>query len=164
MLNIPWSYTHFDIESIWIELIVVETENWKHCNKIIFKCVNSIVGPIFNIFKYVNRTATIHKQYINSAATVLLQCQLSPGLKQNAWSEGKKKEKKKRKKWKNAALNSAENAESKRAHRKLVKYQVIIFPKVWVPNKYVNMVLAQIGYLNLYAFHFFFFLVMFCLR
>ena len=23
-------------------------ENWKHCNKIIFKCVNSIVWPIFN--------------------------------------------------------------------------------------------------------------------
>ena len=22
--------------------------NWKHCNEIIFKCVNSIVGPIFN--------------------------------------------------------------------------------------------------------------------
>ena len=25
-----------------------ETENWKHCNKIIFKCINSTVGPIFN--------------------------------------------------------------------------------------------------------------------
>ena len=25
-----------------------ETENWKHCNKIIFKCVNSAVEPIFN--------------------------------------------------------------------------------------------------------------------
>ena len=25
-----------------------ETENWKHCSKIIFKCINSIVGPIFN--------------------------------------------------------------------------------------------------------------------
>ena len=41
--------------SVWIELIVAEnlklkTENWKHCSKIIFKCVNSIVDPIFNIF------------------------------------------------------------------------------------------------------------------
>ena len=26
----------------------VETENWKHCSKIIFKCMNSTVGPIFN--------------------------------------------------------------------------------------------------------------------
>ena len=25
-----------------------ETENWKYCSKIIFKCVNSVVGPIFN--------------------------------------------------------------------------------------------------------------------
>ena len=25
-----------------------ETENWKHCSKIIFKCVNSTVRPIFN--------------------------------------------------------------------------------------------------------------------
>ena len=25
-----------------------ETENWKHCNKIIFKCVNNAVEPIFN--------------------------------------------------------------------------------------------------------------------
>ena len=35
---------------VWIELIFVETENWnwKYCSKIIFKCVNSIVRPIFN--------------------------------------------------------------------------------------------------------------------
>ena len=26
----------------------VETENWKYCSKIIFKCVNSAMGPIFN--------------------------------------------------------------------------------------------------------------------
>ena len=25
-----------------------KTENWKYCSKIIFKCVNSIVGSIFN--------------------------------------------------------------------------------------------------------------------
>ena len=39
-----------DKGSVWIELIFAETENWnwKHCNKIIFKYVNSIVGPIFN--------------------------------------------------------------------------------------------------------------------
>ena len=29
--------------SVWIQLIFVEIENWKHCNKIIFKYVNSIV-------------------------------------------------------------------------------------------------------------------------
>ena len=33
---------------VWIELIIAK--NWKHGNKIIFKCVNSIMGSIFNIF------------------------------------------------------------------------------------------------------------------
>ena len=35
---------------VWIELILLKlkTENWKHYSKIIFKYVNSDVGPIFN--------------------------------------------------------------------------------------------------------------------
>ena len=35
---------------VWIELILLKlkTENWKYCSKIIFKCVNSAVRPIFN--------------------------------------------------------------------------------------------------------------------
>ena len=41
-----------DIERWWKVCLdrtyFVETENRKHCNKIIFKCVNSAVGPIFN--------------------------------------------------------------------------------------------------------------------
>ena len=38
------------VGSVWIELILLKlkTENWKHCSKIIFKCVNSAMGPIFN--------------------------------------------------------------------------------------------------------------------
>ena len=40
----------------------LKTENWKYYSKIIFKCVNSIVGLIFNIFN----TWTVHKQYMNS--------------------------------------------------------------------------------------------------
>ena len=53
-------------ESVWIELIVAETENlklktenWKHYSKIILKCVNSIVGPIFLYF-------LMREQYVNS--------------------------------------------------------------------------------------------------
>ena len=36
------------LRSIWIELILLKlkTENWKHCNKIIFKCVNSAVRTV----------------------------------------------------------------------------------------------------------------------
>ena len=49
-----------NIGSVWIELIVAETENWKHCSKIILKCMNSVVGPV------------------NSTWTVCEQCFLSP--------------------------------------------------------------------------------------
>ena len=40
-------------EKLWVcldrtILLKLKTENWKHCNKIIFKCVNSSVKPIFN--------------------------------------------------------------------------------------------------------------------
>ena len=36
--------------SDWIQLIFAKTENWnwKHCSEIIFKCVNSAIGLIFN--------------------------------------------------------------------------------------------------------------------
>ena len=37
------------VGSIRMQHILQKTENWKHCCKIIFKCVNSDVGPIFNI-------------------------------------------------------------------------------------------------------------------
>ena len=46
--------------SVWIQLIIAKTENWKYCNKIIFKYVNSAVGSIFNIFKCVNSAVTVH--------------------------------------------------------------------------------------------------------
>ena len=37
------------VRSIRIQLILLKTETRKHCSKIIFKCVNSAMGPIFNI-------------------------------------------------------------------------------------------------------------------
>ena len=78
-----------------------ETKNWKHCSKIIFKCVNSAVGPIFNekinkkwnlwVHKQCMDTlftedwskvvATVHVPYINSTA---------------CWGKGVKKKKGKR--------------------------------------------------------------------
>ena len=69
----------------------LKTENWKHYSKIIFKCVNSIVGPIFNIFKYLNSTATIHKQYYYSTATVIIAPW--PKAKRMKWGEKKNLEK-----------------------------------------------------------------------
>ena len=47
-------------------LLKLKIENWNHCSKIIFKCVNSVMEPIFNIFKYVNSTATVRKQWFLS--------------------------------------------------------------------------------------------------
>ena len=41
--------------SIWIQFILLKTENWKHCNKIIFKCVNNVMRPIFNFFFFQNK-------------------------------------------------------------------------------------------------------------
>ena len=38
------------VGSIRIQLILLKTENRKHYSKIIFKCVNSALGPILNIF------------------------------------------------------------------------------------------------------------------
>ena len=43
--NFKWCPT------LWICLDItyfIETENWKYCSKIIFKCVNSVVKPTFN--------------------------------------------------------------------------------------------------------------------
>ena len=36
------------LEFVWIKLILLKIENWKHYSKIIFKYVNSAVEPIFN--------------------------------------------------------------------------------------------------------------------
>ena len=43
----------------------VETENWKYCSKIIFKCVNSTVGPIFNEKIDKKWNLWVHEQCIN---------------------------------------------------------------------------------------------------
>ena len=43
-------HSRFNLGFPWIQLILLKNENWKYYSKIIFKCVNSTVGPIFNIF------------------------------------------------------------------------------------------------------------------
>ena len=51
--------------SVWIEFIVTETENWKYCSKIIFKCVNSVVGLIFNEKVAEKWNLWVHEQCID---------------------------------------------------------------------------------------------------
>ena len=43
-----------------------KTENWKHCSKIIFKCVNSTVRPIFNEKVFEKWNLWVRKQCTNA--------------------------------------------------------------------------------------------------
>ena len=55
-----------DIGSVWIGLILLKLKIycWNYCSKIIFKCVNSTVGPIFNEKVVKKWNLWVHKQYI----------------------------------------------------------------------------------------------------
>ena len=52
--------------SVWIGLILLKLKTycWNHCSKIIFKCVNSTVGPIFNEKVTKKWNLWVHEQYI----------------------------------------------------------------------------------------------------
>ena len=52
--------------SVWIGLILLKLKIycWNHCSKIIFKCVNSTVGPIFNEKIAKKWNLWVYKQYI----------------------------------------------------------------------------------------------------
>ena len=43
-----------------------KTENWKHCSKIIFKYVNSTVGPIVNEKVTEKWNLWVHEQYTDA--------------------------------------------------------------------------------------------------
>ena len=58
--------SRFSLGSVWIGLILLKLKTycWNHCSKIIFKCVNSIVGPIFNEKVAKKWNLWVHEQYI----------------------------------------------------------------------------------------------------
>ena len=66
-------------------LLKLKTENWKHCSKIIFKCINSVLGPV-------NSTWAVHKQYMNNV--------FGPLHGKIMWFYCSRKKKKKKKAWK----------------------------------------------------------------
>ena len=78
-----WHFSPLLYGFVWIEFIVVEIEIWKHRSKIIFKCVNSVVGPV-------NSAWIIHEQCMNSVFCPLhgkimwFYC-LRVGGKKKAW-------------------------------------------------------------------------------
>ena len=55
--------------------------NWKHYSKIIFKCVNCIVGPIFNEKVIEKWNLWVYKQYTNALFTHWKST--NPALKKN---------------------------------------------------------------------------------
>ena len=129
-------------------LLKLKTENWKHCSKIIFKCVNSTVRPIFNIFfmnkvavGLINSIATVLLQYCYSTATVLFV----PSFLQNAWNEKKKKRRR----------QTQVSAESKRHHRPHSLFFLFLF---FTPCWTCQPVLVQVVPLDcFYSFLFFYF-------
>ena len=54
--------------SIWIGLVLLKLKTycWNHCSKIIFKCVNSTVGPIFNEKIDKKWNLWVHEQCMNA--------------------------------------------------------------------------------------------------
>ena len=73
-----------------------ETENWKHCNKIIFKCLNGTVWPIFNEKVTEKWCLWICEQWTNA-----VEKSTKPALE-----EKKRRKKKKEKVEKNAKAES----------------------------------------------------------
>ena len=79
------------VGSVRLQPILLKTENWKHCSKIIFKCVNSATGPIFNIFFFQNNVVV---GPVNSALCLLYSesmCMSSAVTIHTLWKKKKKK-------------------------------------------------------------------------
>ena len=89
--------------SVWIGLILLKLKTycWNHCSKIIFKCVNSAVGPIFNEKIDKKWNLWVHEQCTNALFTEKVNicgyCSLN-----SSRTPPKTREKKKKKKEQNA--------------------------------------------------------------
>ena len=88
-----------------------ETENWKHCSKIIFKCVNSAVWPIFNekvaekwnLWVYEQCTDALFTGKSQHLRLLFMHCSLNSSRIPPKTREKKRKKKRKEKKNENAA-------------------------------------------------------------
>ena len=107
------------IGCVWIELILLKlkTENWKHCSKIIFKCVNSAVGPNFNEKIDKKWNLWVHEQCIR-ALFIADQSKVAATVAWTVAACGKNAWKKKKKKKENPETQKRRNATlSKPGHR-----------------------------------------------
>ena len=85
---------------IWFILLKLKTYYWNYCSKIIFKCVNSIVGSIFNEKIDKKWNLWVRKQCTDALFTekkstfvITVYWTVAHSLK-NAWKQKKKKTKK----------------------------------------------------------------------
>ena len=79
---------------LWVRLDTAYfAKNWKHYSKVIFKCVNSAVGPILKFFFFLNKVV----DSVNSALCLLpIEMRSIKQKKQkNAWKHQKLKLKRK---------------------------------------------------------------------
>ena len=102
----------YDYGSVWIELILLKLKTycWNHCSKMIFKYVNSTVGPIFNEKIDKKWNLWVHEQCINALfieksqhlRLLVMHCSLNSSAFLQKRVKKKKKRKKERKKeeWK----------------------------------------------------------------
>ena len=103
--------THFEpskfyLGYVWVGLILLKLKIfcWNHCSKIIFKCVNSIVRPIFNEKIDKKWNLWVHEQYTDALFTeksqhlrlLFMYCSLNSSRIPSEMREKKKKKKTKR--------------------------------------------------------------------
>ena len=125
-INLTYIVVFVYLGFVWIQLIFAETENWnwKHCNEIIFKYVNSAVWLIFNE-KVVEKCNlwdlwTVHECTVHS--WLINKCRLN-------------KKKKKKKEKMRETQNATVDVESKYIHN-LWSYMFFFFNE---NTKYFNM-------------------------
>ena len=92
------------LTSNWIGLILLKLKiyYWNYCSKIIFKCINSTVGPIFNEKIAKKWNLLVHNQYImyclwqksKHLRLLFIKQYMNSnhilGFSQNAWKKKKK--------------------------------------------------------------------------
>ena len=103
-IGIIFLWVHLDIIYFCWKLKnwTLKIENWKHYSKIIFKCVNSVVGSIFNIYFFLNKVLVgpINSVWIMHYVGKFLKRVNSAGWKSRTLRLKKKRKKKKEKSWK----------------------------------------------------------------